>query len=225
MAEFVLRSLGLTKAYGSSAGPLPILRGIDLSVAAGESVAITGESGAGKTTLLQILGGLDRADAGELWWGSQRVDGLSRSEVTARRTNLGFVFQNYQLMPELNARENIALAARIQGQSSLRALAAADELLARVGLTARALHLPSALSGGECQRVALARALVNRPSLVLADEPTGNLDETTGAAVMDLLLRLVQEQGAGLLLVTHSMKHAARASRQLILQNGTLRAV
>lgn len=222
MAEFVLRSVGLTKSYGSAAGPLPILRGIDLTVAAGESVAITGESGVGKTTLLQILGGLDNADAGELWWGSQRVDPLSRREVAARRTNLGFVFQNYQLMPELNARENVALAARIQGQARSQALAAADVLLARVGLSARALHLPAALSGGECQRVALARALMNRPALVLADEPTGNLDEITGSAVMDLLLQLVHEQGAGLLLVTHSMKHAARASRRLVLQNGTL---
>ena len=203
-----------------------MLRGVDLEVAAGEVVAVTGDSGAGKTTLLQVLGGLDRADSGELCWGGIRVDGLGARELAARRAaTLGFVFQNYQLMPELDAQENIALAGRIAGVSRADALVDAGRLLEAVGLAARARHLPAALSGGECQRVALARALVNRPSLLLADEPTGNLDETSGAAVMELLLSLARERGSAVLLVTHSPAHAARADRRLALRAGKLTPV
>ena len=222
MPEPVLACRGLAKAYRSPAGELPVLRGADLEVARGEVVAITGDSGAGKTTLLQVLGGLDRADSGELSWQGRRVDGLPAAALAARRAALGFVFQNYQLMPELDARENVALAARIHGRPSREALAEADRLLAAVGLAARARHLPAALSGGECQRVALARALVNRPAILLADEPTGNLDEASGAAVMDLLLALARADGAAVLLVTHSPAHAARADRRLALRAGRL---
>ncbi len=222
MPEAVLACRGLSKAYRSPAGELPVLRGAELEVARGEVVAITGESGAGKTTLLQVLGGLDRPDAGELLWQGRRVDGLAAGELAARRAALGFVFQNYQLMPELDARENVALAARIHGRPAREALAEADRLLVAVGLAARARHLPATLSGGECQRVALARALVNRPAILLADEPTGNLDEASGAAVMDLLLALARADGAAVLLVTHSAAHAARADRRLALRAGRL---
>ena len=222
MPDPVLACRGLTKAYRSPAGELPVLRGADLEVGGGEVVAITGDSGAGKTTLLQVLGGLDRADSGELSWQGRRVDGLPAGPLAARRAALGFVFQNYQLMPELDARENVALAARIHGRPAREALAEADRLLGAVGLAARARHLPAALSGGECQRVALARALVNRPAILLADEPTGNLDEASGAAVMDLLLGLARADGAAVLLVTHSPAHAARADRRLALRAGRL---
>lgn len=224
MPEPVLRCQGLRKAYRSPAGELPVLRGVDLELAPGETVAVMGESGAGKSTLLQVLGGLDRADAGELRWGEVRVDRLTGRALAARRAGfLGFVFQSYQLMPELDARENVALALRIAGACRAReALAAADALLGSVGLAARARHLPSALSGGECQRVALARAMANRPRLLLADEPTGNLDEASGGAVMDLLLGLARERGAAVLLVTHSAAHAARCSRRLVLRGGAL---
>ena len=227
MPEPVLRCSGLRKAYRSPSGELPVLRGVDLELAAGETVAVTGESGAGKSTLLQVLGGLDCADGGELWWGGERVDVLGGRELARRRAgSLGFVFQSYQLMPELDARENVALALRVAGLSGRReALASADRLLASVGLAARARHLPSALSGGECQRVALARALANRPRILLADEPTGNLDEASGAAVMDLLLGLAREQGAAVLLVTHSRSHADRCGRRLVLRGGVLGAV
>jgi len=224
MPEPVLRCSGLAKAYRSPSGELPVLRGVDLELAPGETVAVTGESGAGKSTLLQVLGGLDRADRGELWWAGERVDGLGGRELARRRAgSLGFVFQSYQLMPELDARENVALALRVAGLAGRReALVAADRLLASVGLAARARHLPSALSGGECQRVALARAMANRPRLLLADEPTGNLDEASGGAVMDLLLGLAREQGAAVLLVTHSRAHADRCARRLVLRGGLL---
>lgn len=224
MPEPVLRCAGLRKAYRSPAGELPVLQGVDLALAPGEVVAVTGESGAGKTTLLQVLGGLDRADAGELWWDGRRVDGLSGRELSRRRGGaLGFVFQSYQLMPELDARDNVALAARVAlGRPRAAALAEADRLLASVGLAGRGRHLPSALSGGECQRVALARALGTGPRVLLADEPTGNLDEASGAAVMELLLALARERGAAVLLVTHSPSHAARADRRLALRAGLL---
>ncbi len=223
MPEPVLRCSGLAKAHRSAAGALEILRRVDLEVAAGESVSIRGASGAGKTTLLQLLGGLDRADRGELSWSGRRVDGLGAAALAGLRArHVGFVFQNYQLMPELDARDNVALAARIAGASSAAARARADGLLAQVGLSGRAHHLPSALSGGECQRVALARALANRPPLLLADEPTGNLDEATGAAVMELLLAVCRSSGAALVLVTHSAEFARLADRRLVLRAGEL---
>lgn len=224
MPEAVLSCSGLRKAFRTPGGELPVLCGVDLELQAGETVAVTGESGAGKSTLLQVLGGLDRADAGELRWEGARVDGLSGRELARRRAaSLGFVFQSYQLMPELDARENVALARRVAGLGGEReALADADRLLASVGLAERTRHSPAALSGGECQRVALARALANQPRILLADEPTGNLDERSGALVMDLLLALARERGAAVLLVTHSAAHAARCSRRLALRGGLL---
>jgi ABC-type dipeptide/oligopeptide/nickel transport system ATPase component len=170
--------------------------------------------------LLQQLGGLDQPDSGEV-----RILAPDAGLVAPRSSlgrGVGFVFQNYQLMPELTALENVALAARIAGVPALSATAAARSLLTQVGLGARLEHLPSKLSGGECQRVAIARALVNRPSVILADEPTGNLDERTGAEIMDLLLGVVAERGAALILVTHSREFAERANRRFVLSGGVL---
>jgi len=220
MPDIVLQAHGLTKAFASPAGPLPVLTDVSLEVFAGESISIRGSSGSGKTTLLQLLGGLDESDAGDV-----RILAPG-SGLVAPRTSLGrgvgFVFQNYQLMPELTALENVALAARIAGMPAVSATAAARSLLTQVGLADRLAHLPSKLSGGECQRVAIARALVNRPSVILADEPTGNLDERTGAEIMDLLLGVVAERGAALVLVTHSREFAERASRRFVLSGGVL---
>ena len=220
MPDVVLRACGLAKAFASPAGPLPVLTDVSLEVSAGESVSIRGSSGSGKTTLLQQLSGLDQPDAGEV-----RVLAPGAGLVAPRASlgrGVGFVFQNYQLMPELTALENVALAARIAGTSVAAAEAAARELLTQVGLGARLAHLPAKLSGGECQRVAIARALVNRPSVILADEPTGNLDERTGAEIMDLLLGVVADRGAALILVTHSREFAERAGRRLVLSGGVL---
>jgi lipoprotein-releasing system ATP-binding protein len=220
MPELVLQALGLAKSFASPAGPLPVLTDVSLEVFAGESVSIRGSSGSGKTTLLQQLGGLDEPDAGVVRILAPDV-GLVAPRTSLGR-GVGFVFQNYQLMPELTALENVALAARIAGMPALSATAAARALLTQVGLGARLEHLPAKLSGGECQRVAIARALVNRPSVILADEPTGNLDERTGVEIMDLLLGVVAERGAALVLVTHSREFAERAGRRLVLSGGVL---
>ena len=220
MPELVLQARGLAKSFASPAGPLPVLTDVSLEVFAGESVSIRGSSGSGKTTLLQQLGGLDQPDAGEV-----RILAPGAGLVAPRTSlgrGVGFVFQNYQLMPELTALENVALAARIVGVPPAAASAAARELLGLVGLAARADHLPSRLSGGECQRVALARALVNRPAVLLADEPTGNLDERTAEEIMRLLLEVVAARGLALVLVTHSREFAERASRRLVLSGGVL---
>ena len=220
MPELVLQARGLSKIFASPAGPLPVLTDVSLEVFAGESVSIRGSSGSGKTTLLQQLGGLDEPDAGVVRILAPEV-GLVAPRTSLGR-GVGFVFQNYQLMPELTALENVALAARIAGMPALSATAAARALLTQVGLGARLEHLPAKLSGGECQRVAIARALVNRPSVILADEPTGNLDERTGAEIMDLLLGVVADRGAALVLVTHSREFAERAGRRLVLSGGVL---
>ena len=220
MPDVVLRARGLAKAFASPAGRLPVLTDVSLEVFAGESVSIRGSSGSGKTTLLQQLGGLDQPDAGEV-----RILAPGAGLVaprTSRGRGVGFVFQNYQLMPELTALENVALAARVAGVSASASTEAARGLLVQVGLGARLAHLPAKLSGGECQRVAIARALVNRPSVILADEPTGNLDERTGAEIMDLLLGVVADRGAALILVTHSREFAERAARRFVLSGGVL---
>ncbi len=217
-AEVVLSAQGLQKSFASPAGPLVVLRSVDLVVHAGESVSIRGSSGSGKTTLLQLLGGLDVADAGEANF-LLPGRGLVPAHLNLGK-GVGFVFQNYQLMPELNALENVLLAAQVAGRPASGADAYA--LLESVGLGGRVRHLPSQLSGGECQRVAIARALINRPSVLLADEPTGNLDEATGAEVMRLLLQVVAESGTALVLVTHSREFAARTDRQWVLSNGVL---
>ena len=198
-----------------------MLKGVDFALRRGESVSIRGESGSGKSTLLNVLSGLETTDTGTLYWDSQQVSGRSLSWLAARRTGyIGFVFQSYYLAPELNALENVLLGARIAGRIDSMVTDRAVALLKRVGMGHRIRHSSTKLSGGERQRVAVARALINDPPLVLADEPTGNLDESTGLAVMDLLLELAGEAAKGLVLVTHNPKFAQRTQRELTLHLG-----
>ncbi|QYM80005.1 ABC transporter ATP-binding protein [Horticoccus luteus] len=214
----VLAARGLRKNYVSGTQRLEVLRGVDLTVAGGESVSIRGESGSGKSTLLNLLAGLDAPDGGTLHWGGSADTG------TTRRGNfLGIVFQSFYLIPEIDALNNVLMPARIRGGAGATERARAAELLRRVGLAERAKHLPAQLSGGERQRVAVARALMNAPQLILADEPTGNLDERTGDAVVQLLLSLCAETQTALVLVTHNAAHAAKTQRALFLRDGVLR--
>jgi putative ABC transport system ATP-binding protein/lipoprotein-releasing system ATP-binding protein len=198
---------------------LEVLRGVDLDVAAGESVSIRGESGSGKSTLLNLFAGLDAPDAGAVEWSGSADTGAAR-----RAAYLGMVFQSFYLVPELDAFNNVLLARRILGGVDGAARDRARELLDHVGLAGRSHHLPTQLSGGERQRVALARALMNRPRLIVADEPTGNLDEKTGNGVVELLMGLCGSANAALILVTHNAAHAARAGRRLLLEAGVLSA-
>jgi predicted ABC-type transport system involved in lysophospholipase L1 biosynthesis ATPase subunit len=217
VSEPVLSARALRKSYPSGDGRLEVLRGVDLDIAAGESVSIRGESGSGKSTLLNLLAGLDSPDSGSVSWAGSPDTGASR-----RAAFLGMVFQSFYLVPELDALANVLLARRILGRLDAASRSRARDLLARVGLAERAHHLPAHLSGGERQRVALARALMNSPRLILADEPTGNLDEQTGAGVIELLLGLCASADAALVLVTHNATHAARTRRSLLLTSGSL---
>ena len=221
----VLQARGLSKTYPSGDKTLGVLSGVDIAVAAGESVSIRGESGSGKSTLLNLLAGLDRPDAGELFWGGEAAHQLTLGELTARRGRfLGMVFQAYYLIPEIDALANVLMGARLVGRVGTAERARAAALLKRVGLGERGHHLPSHLSGGERQRVAVARALMNRPQVILADEPTGNLDERTGDEVISLLLEVCAEEQAALVLVTHNPAHAARTARKFTLHDGRLAA-
>jgi predicted ABC-type transport system involved in lysophospholipase L1 biosynthesis ATPase subunit len=217
----VLRAVGLRKTYPSGDRVLEVLAGVDFTVGAGESVSIRGESGSGKSTLLNILAGLDRPDAGELFWADEAAHRLSLGDLTARRGRfLGMVFQSYYLIPELDALANVLMGARVVGGLRPIERERAAALLKRVGLADRGHHLPSQLSGGERQRVAVARALMNKPHVILADEPTGNLDERTGDSIIELLLGVCAEEQAALVLVTHNPAHANKAARQLLLKDG-----
>ncbi len=217
MSDLILSARDLRKTYQSGDGRLEVLAGVHLDVLAGESVSIRGESGSGKSTLLNLLSGLDQPDSGQVLW-----DGSPDTGAGRRAAFLGMVFQSYYLVPELNALENVLLAGRIRGTPVKEANARAADLLDRVGLSARARHLPAHLSGGERQRVAVARALMNSPKLVLADEPTGNLDERIGTAVIELICSLCAETKTALVLVTHNAAHAERASRHLTMAAGSL---
>jgi len=211
----LLQASGLHKSYLSGERRLAVLRGVDLTVNEGESVSIRGESGSGKSTLLNLLSGLDAPDAGTVTWQGDAIMPAAR-----RGRLIGLVFQSFYLVPELDALDNVLLAARLLGKVGNAERTRARDLLGRVGLAERASHVPAKLSGGERQRVAIARALMNRPRLVLADEPTGNLDEGSGDAVIDLLLALGAEESCALILVTHNATHAARCTRRLFLREG-----
>ncbi len=212
----------LAKSYRTGAVQLPVLQGVDFQVAPGEFVSIQGESGCGKTTFLNVIGGLETPDSGYVKWNGVGLDGLNRNALARERARfIGIVFQSYYLVPEIDVLQNVLMAMRIAQQSSAKdSVAAAKTMLERVGLGDRGGQMPATLSGGERQRVAIARALLTRPRLILADEPTGNLDERTGNAIMDLLESLCRETQTALVLVTHNAEHAARADRQLTLTKG-----
>ncbi|WP_166351374.1 ABC transporter ATP-binding protein [Phytoactinopolyspora limicola] len=218
--EPVLRAVGLCKKYGTGDGLVRAVDGVDLDVATGETVAVMGPSGCGKSTLLHLLGGLDRPSAGEAWLAGRRIDRLGeRALARMRRTGVGFVFQAFHLMKELTVVENVELPALLDGRSPRTARTRAAELLDRVGLADRARFLPSALSGGQRQRVAVARALSNEPLVVLADEPTGNLDSAATADVLRLFEDL-HESGQTLVIVTHDERIAATADRLISMRDG-----
>jgi len=217
VSDAIIRARGVHKHFASGDRRIEVLRGIDLELNSGESISIRGESGSGKSTLLNLLAGLEPADRGEIMW-----EGVSDLAPQRRAHFLGMIFQSFYLIPELDARENILMACRIAGGMGSDEKARTELMLARVGLTDRAEHLPAQLSGGERQRVAIARALINSPRVVLADEPTGNLDEQTGESVIGLLLELCREDRVSLVLVTHNREHAERATRQVLLQQGQL---
>jgi ABC-type lipoprotein export system ATPase subunit len=215
----VVRARGLVKTYGEGRAAVRVLDGADLDVERGELVAVVGRSGSGKSTLLHLLGALDRADAGTLEVAGKRLERLPESGLTAvRRHHVGFVFQSFHLLPELSGVENVLLPARL-ARDGVEAAPRARELLDRLGLTPVAGRLPTTLSGGERQRLAIARALVNDPALVLADEPTGNLDEEAADAVLDVLRR-VADSGRAVVLATHDPAAAALADRVLTIRDG-----
>jgi putative ABC transport system ATP-binding protein len=216
----LVRAIGLRKEYGSGEGLVRAVDEVDLEVVSSEVLAIMGPSGCGKSTLLHLIGGLDRPSNGELWLGRRRIDRLSeRGLAQLRRHEVGFVFQAFHLMDELTTQENVELPALLAGRSPRDARRRAHALLDRVGLAERAGHLPSALSGGQRQRVAIARALANEPQLVLADEPTGNLDS---AATLDVLrlFETLRTDGFTLVVVTHDERIAATADRLISMRDG-----
>jgi putative ABC transport system ATP-binding protein len=212
-----IRNLHLT--VPSAAGPVNILRGIDLDVSAGEAIGLVGPSGSGKTSLLMVLAGLEQATSGSVRFAGQEMTGLNEDALARlRRDSIGIVFQAFHLIPTMTALENVAVPMELAGAP--HAQTAARNCLEAVGLAHRLTHLPGQLSGGEQQRVALARAFARRPRLLLADEPTGNLDQATGDQVMDLLFTLRREVGTTLLLVTHDMRIAERCERRISMANG-----
>jgi len=216
----LLKATGLERSFGAGPTAVRALRGVDLEVSEGELVAIMGPSGSGKSTLLHILGALDRPDGGTVAISGRRYDDLGDKELTELRGDVfGFVFQFFNLLPTLTAAENVLLPALVNGERPGRYAARIDELLELVGLGDRAAHLPTELSGGEQQRVAIARALLRDPRLVLADEPTGNLDSASGAVVMSLLRKVV-DVGQTVVMVTHDPRAAAQADRVVFLRDG-----
>jgi putative ABC transport system ATP-binding protein len=213
----ILAGEELSKKYGA----LEVVKGVSISVDAGEFVCLVGKSGCGKTTLLSLLSGLERPSAGEVVLNGKKINGASEDELALfRRENVGFIFQSFNLIPTLSAWENVALPlfpVKMTGEERKRR---ATELLEQMELGHRMEHLPSALSGGEKQRVAIARALVNRPKIIFADEPTGNLDSATGDAIMDILNRLHKKEGVAILMVTHEVELAKTAERLIRMHDG-----
>jgi putative ABC transport system ATP-binding protein len=218
----MLEMRDIRKAYATPQGPLPVLDGVDLSLAAGASLALMGESGSGKSTLLHLAAGLDTADSGEITLDGQRLSTASEpARAALRRTRLGLVFQQFHLVPSLSVADNLTLQARLAGRETPDW---SQELLTRLGLAEMADRYPEQLSGGQQQRLAIGRALAGRPALLLADEPTGNLDEASAETVLTLLLELVRDSGCALLMVTHSARVASRLERRLTLSHGRLLA-
>jgi ABC-type lipoprotein export system ATPase subunit len=223
MSEPLLSARGLSKSYAMGGRTLEVLRDVNLDVTSGEFLALRGASGAGKSTLLHLIGGLDSPNAGKISFNGQNLAAFSESELTHfRNRRVGFVFQAYHLLPELTALENVCLPARVARVPAARAVARGRELLARVGLGERTEHKPFELSGGEQQRVAIARALINEPELLLADEPTGNLDSRTSGEIIALLKNLRADKQTTLVIATHDAKIAAHAERVIELVDGQI---
>lgn len=222
----MLRCEGLSQTYRSGGGELTVLKDISFALEDGGFLAIVGPSGSGKTTLLGLLAGLDQPARGRVWLDGVDLQSLTEDQrARLRGERVGFVFQSFQLIPTLTARENVLVPIELSGSGrngTSDAATRADELLARVGLSARAHHYPAQLSGGEQQRVALARAFANRPRILFADEPTGNLDRATGASIVELMLELNRDLGTTVVLVTHDLELAARARRRIRLADGSV---
>jgi len=222
-APLMLEARDLHKRYELGPRSLEVLRGVSLKINRGDFVALQGASGAGKSTLLHLLGGLDSPNAGEISFAGKNFATLSNNALAQlRNLKIGFIFQAYHLLPELDALENVCLPARMARVPAATAEARARELLARVGLKDRVEHRPNELSGGEQQRVAIARALINSPEIILADEPTGNLDSHTGGEILELLFALRAEHQTTLIIATHSATLAARAPRVVQLVDGLI---
>ena len=226
MTDHLLKATNVAKSYHDGERELKVLRKASFHVARGEIVAIVGMSGSGKSTLMHLLGGLDVVDAGEIVVDGEAISGLPQGALDKfRNSKIGFVFQFHHLLPEFNALENIMMPALIMGRPRSEIEPRAQAALASLGLSDRATHRPSRLSGGEQQRIALARALINKPALLLADEPTGNLDLATGEAVIKMMWDTVKEGDRGLVIVTHELSIARRAHRILHLMHGELNEV
>ncbi len=217
----MIKTENLQKRVSTAGGDLEILKGIDLEIKPGESVAVVGASGSGKSTLLGLLAGLDEASSGSVWIDGTCLEQLDEDErALFRSTNVGFVFQSFQLLPALTALENVMLPLELAGGEDARQQA--EHYLRRVELSDRVTHYPRQLSGGEQQRVAIARAFASRPRILFADEPTGNLDSNTGSHIIDLLFELNAQEGTTLVLVTHEQRLAQRCDRRLIMHAGEL---
>mgnify|MGYP006267280613 CR=1 FL=1 len=217
----VVSASGVTRVYGKDTSTVHALRGIDLDIRAGQLTAIMGPSGSGKSTLMHILAGLDRPSEGEVTLGGQRIDNLGDNDLTKlRRQHIGFVFQFFNLLPMLTAEENVTLPLNIAGRKVEKA--ELDRLLQRTGLADRRTHRPAELSGGQQQRVAIARALLHKPTVIFADEPTGNLDSKTSGEILELLRAAVQETGQTIVMVTHDARAASIADRTLFLADGLI---
>jgi lipoprotein-releasing system ATP-binding protein len=225
MSEALLSANGLHKTYILGRRSLEVLRGVDVELRRGEFLALRGASGAGKSTLLHLLGGLDAPNRGEIRLAGRNLATLGRRDLArVRNKEVGFIFQAYYLLPELDALENVCLPARMARTSAAQAEARGRELLARVGLKDRLEHKPYELSGGEQQRVAIARALINEPDLILADEPTGNLDSHTGEEIIELLCALREEKQTTLIMATHDARLAVRAPKVVELVDGLIQS-
>lgn len=219
----LLNASSVRKSYQIGKRQIEVLKGVSLTVERGEFVALQGASGAGKSTLLHLLGGLDKADGGTIYFETQNLTGMSGGSLAGLRgRRMGFIFQSYHLLPELDALENVCVPARLLRMSADEAEERGRALLQRVGLGHRIEHRPTELSGGEQQRVAIARSLINQPILLLADEPTGNLDSKTGNEIMDLLRELQKERGTTMVIATHDDKVAERAGRVVRLVDGQI---
>ncbi len=222
MSSRLIETRNLERRFKSGEAYIEVLKGVDLCINEGDTVSIKGESGCGKSTLLNLMAGLDHADSGEIFWGDQEISQRSNESLAVERASLiGMVFQSYYLVPEIRAIENVMLGGRISGKTN-RLEERAEALLARVGLADRMTSLPATLSGGERQRVAIARAMISNPKVLLADEPTGNLDEATGDTIMEMLQELCEEKRVSLVLVTHSVNYAARMGVSWVLRQGVL---